>query len=182
MGGWECGWDSVVYGRGESAVGHWLLYTARGWVAAWSILFHQTTVISHDSSMGERLYLTICPPCGLGSIPDRGGVFQEIFPWLITFCQPVLSQCCRKWLNLFSMAPHSLWISRRKAEVQPWTQNSRRKENSLNMWGALLKNDCSSKYLKSIADHTPPHCFVRSYPPPTASIDHTPPPPTALIS
>ena len=37
------------------------------------------------------MYLIFCPPCGLGSIPDRGEVFQEKFPWLVTFCQPALS-------------------------------------------------------------------------------------------
>jgi len=35
--------------------------------------------------------LTVCPSRGPGSIPS--GVFQGIFPWLITLCQPVLSQC-----------------------------------------------------------------------------------------
>jgi len=29
------------------------------------------------------MYLTACPLCGLGSIPDHGGVFQGIFSWLI---------------------------------------------------------------------------------------------------
>jgi len=54
--------------------------------------------------------LTGCPRCGLGSIPDRGEVFQNIFPWLITFCQPILSQCGRKWLNFPSMAPQNLAV------------------------------------------------------------------------
>jgi len=26
------------------------------------------------------MYLTVSPPCGPGSTPDRGGVFQGIFP------------------------------------------------------------------------------------------------------
>jgi len=65
--------------------------------------------------------LTVCPPsCGPGSISSHGGVFQEIFLWLITLCQPVLSLLGRKWLNLPSMTPHNLWTVRRKAEVQPW--------------------------------------------------------------
>jgi len=59
----------------------------------------------------------------LGSIPSHGGVFQGIFPWLIALCQPVLSQRGRKWLNLPSMTPPSLWTVRRKAEVQPWTDD-----------------------------------------------------------
>jgi len=58
-------------------------------------------------------------PRGPGSIPNHGGVIQGIFPKLIAFCQPVLSQHGRKWLNLPSMTPHNLWIARRKAEVQP---------------------------------------------------------------
>ena len=74
--------------------------------------------------------LTVYPPGGPGSIPSHGGVFQEIFLWLITLCQPVLSQPGRKWLNLPSMEPtrpvdseeegrmepHGLWTARRKAE------------------------------------------------------------------
>jgi len=58
-----------------------------------------------------------------GSILSHGGVFQGIFLRLITLCQPVLSQRGRKWLNLPSMTPHNLWIVRRKAEVQQWTNN-----------------------------------------------------------
>ena len=62
--------------------------------------------------------LAVYRPCGLGSIPRRGGEFQGIFPWLIILCQPILSQRDRKWLNFSSMAPHNLLSSRRKAEVQ----------------------------------------------------------------
>jgi len=50
-----------------------------------------------DSSVGERINLTVCLPCSPGSQP--WGVFQGIFSWLITLCQPVLSQRIRKWLN-----------------------------------------------------------------------------------
>jgi len=50
-----------------------------------------------------------CLPHDPGSIPSHGGVFQEIFPCLITLSQPVLSQRGRKWLNLLSMASHNLW-------------------------------------------------------------------------
>jgi len=64
------------------------------------------------------MYLTACPPYAPGSIPGHSRVFQGIFPWLITLCQPVLSQCDRKCPNLPSMAPHNLWTARRKAEVQ----------------------------------------------------------------
>jgi len=46
----------------------------------------------HDSSVGERMYLTVCPLRGSGSIPGRGRVFQRSFPWLITLCQPILNQ------------------------------------------------------------------------------------------
>jgi len=30
------------------------------------------------------MYLTVCPPCGPGSIPGHGGALQGIFLWLIT--------------------------------------------------------------------------------------------------
>jgi len=55
--------------------------------------------------------------------PGHGGVIQGIFPWLIALCQPVLNQRGRKWLNLPSKTPHNLWTARRKAEVQPWTDD-----------------------------------------------------------
>jgi len=42
------------------------------------------------------MYFTVCALRGPGLIPDHGGVFQGIFPWLITLCQPVLSQRGRK--------------------------------------------------------------------------------------
>ena len=45
------------------------------------------------------------------------------FPWLIALCQPVLSQRGRKWLNLPSKTPHNLWTARRRAEIQPWTDD-----------------------------------------------------------
>jgi len=48
--------------------------------------------VSHDSSMGDWMNPTVCPPCGPSSIPSRGWVFQGIFPWLLTLCQPILSQ------------------------------------------------------------------------------------------
>ena len=47
------------------------------------------------------------------------------FPLLITFCQPVLSQQSRKWLNHLSMAPHNLCTSRRKVKVQKWTEEKK---------------------------------------------------------
>ena len=62
-------------------------------------------------------------PRGPGSIPSHGAVFQGIFPWLIALFQPVLSHRGRKWLNLPSMIPHNLWTARRKAEVQPRTDD-----------------------------------------------------------
>ena len=48
----------------------------------------------------EYISLSVLDPRGPGSIPSHGGVFQWIFLWLITHCQPVLSQRGRKWLNL----------------------------------------------------------------------------------
>jgi len=35
------------------------------------------------NSVGKLMYLTLCPH-SRGSISGRGGVFQGIFPWLIT--------------------------------------------------------------------------------------------------
>jgi len=69
-----------------------------------------------------------------GSIPSHSGVVQVIFPWLITLYQPVLSQRGRKWLNLSSMRPHNLWTARRKAEVQPQTDDGWFKKKSIWFW------------------------------------------------
>jgi len=55
--------------------------------------------------------------------PATAEYFKGLNPWLIALWQPVLSQRGRKWLNLPSMTPHNLWTARRKAEVQPWTDN-----------------------------------------------------------
>jgi len=81
------------------------------------------------------MYLTVCPPCGPGSIPGRGRVFRGIFSWLITLCQrdrngsisprsrhatcgQTMAQSLldratppvgRQWLNLSSIAPRHLW-------------------------------------------------------------------------
>jgi len=40
--------------------------------------------ISHDSSVGEGIYLTAWPLHGRSAIPGHDGVFQGIFSWLIT--------------------------------------------------------------------------------------------------
>ena len=78
------------------------------------------------------MHLTVCLLCGPTSIPSRGGVFQRIFPWLITLCQPVLSQRGKTWLNLPSMTPRNLWTARRKAE--PATDRRRLKKNWIQRW------------------------------------------------
>jgi len=49
--------------------------------------------------------------------------FKGLFPRLITLCQPVLSQRGKKVAQSPSMTPHNLWTARRKAKVQPWTDN-----------------------------------------------------------
>jgi len=96
----------------DSSVGEWK------WLAVCSLYD-----LGHDSSVGEWKWLAVCSLGRPGSIPGRTGVFQGIFPWLITLCQPVLRQRDRKQLNLPSMAPHNLWKLRRKAEVQLWIDN-----------------------------------------------------------
>jgi len=64
--------------------------------------------------------LTVCPSCGPGGgIFSHGGIFQGIFPWLITLCQPVLSQ--RTWQkmaqSLFNDTTQPVY-SEEKAKVQ----------------------------------------------------------------
>jgi len=55
--------------------------------------------LGHNSSVEERMQLTVCPLHSSGSSPGCGRVFQRIFFWLITLCKPVLRQHGRKWLN-----------------------------------------------------------------------------------
>jgi len=40
--------------------------------------------VSNDGSVEKWMHLIIRPLRGPGSISDCGGVFQNIFPWLIT--------------------------------------------------------------------------------------------------
>jgi len=75
----------------------------------YSILELTVMVAQWDSS------LSVLPAARV--IPSHGGVFQGIFPWLITLCQPVLSQRGKEWLNLPPMTPHNLWTARRKIEI-----------------------------------------------------------------
>ena len=39
------------------------------------ILYVICCMVGRESSAGELIYLTVCPPCGPGSIPDHGWVF-----------------------------------------------------------------------------------------------------------
>ena len=81
----------------DSSVGEWMYLTVcplRG--------------LGHDSSVGEWMNHTFCPLSGPGLISSHGGVFQGIYRWLIALCQPILSQCGKKWLNLPSKVSHDL--------------------------------------------------------------------------
>jgi len=69
------------------------------------------------------MYLTVCPLRGPGVVPGCAGVSQRTLPWLITLFQPVLTWHDRKWFYFPSMAPHNLWPSMKKTEVQPLTAN-----------------------------------------------------------
>jgi len=79
--------------------------------------------VSHNFSIGEWMYLTVCPLSGPGSNSVHGRVFHRIFPWLITLCQPFLMPLWQKMAQSPLRAPHNMWRSRRKAFVQPWTDN-----------------------------------------------------------
>jgi len=53
---------------------------------------------------------TFCPLSGPGLISSHGGVFQGIYRWLIALCQPILSQCGKKWLNFPSINYHTTCV------------------------------------------------------------------------
>jgi len=74
----------------------------------------------HDSSVEKWINLTVCFPLWPGSIPGPGRLFQGIFPWLITLCQPVLSQRGRKWLDLDPLNSTTQPVDT-KENRGPWT-------------------------------------------------------------
>ena len=93
-----------------------------------SLEFIRGDLVSHDSSMGEQMYLTVCPPCGPGPIP-----------WLITLCQRVLSQHGRKWHDFPARAPYyDLWTSRRKAKIQPCTDDGWKEKHKMSTHSCLV--------------------------------------------
>jgi len=60
------------------------------------------------------------------------------FLWLRFNSQPWRS-IERKWFNLPSMAPHSLWTARRKAQVQLWIDNGWKKPRVHTMFSMVTK-------------------------------------------
>jgi len=66
-------------------------------------------------------------PVAWVQFPAQRSISRD-FPWLITLCQPVLSQRGRKWFNPPSMTQHNLRTTRRKAEVQPCIDDSWKKK------------------------------------------------------
>ena len=62
--------------------------------------------------LGGWTYLTVCPLHGRVQFPAVVEYLKGFFPWVMTFYQPVWSQCGRRWLNLPSMTPQNLWSSR----------------------------------------------------------------------
>jgi len=84
----------------DSPVGEWMYLTVC-----------PLRVQGHDSSLGEGMHLTVWHLCGPGSTLGCGGVFQGIFLWLVTHCQPVLSQGGREWLNI-SQYLYRQWLKK----------------------------------------------------------------------
>jgi len=60
----------------------------------------------------------------LVQLPAMVEYFKGFFPGWSHSANPLGANVAEKWLNLPSMAPHGLWTAKRKAEVQPWTDNS----------------------------------------------------------
>jgi len=77
------------------------------------------------------MYPAVYPPCGPGSIPGYGRVFQGTIPGLITCIALYTVEGVPKsqtrlepaWLNPLSVVPNNIRKPRRKAEVHPRTDN-----------------------------------------------------------
>ena len=54
----------------------------------WTSLSVLSVALIMIAQLGEWMNLTVCPLFGPGSIPDCGRMFQWIFPWPLTLCQP----------------------------------------------------------------------------------------------
>jgi len=95
--------------------------------------------VSHDSSAGKLTYFTGRPFCGLGSIPDHGGAFWEVFPGLITLYRTVLSQRGRKWLNLPTQAMEIKEEGRNPTMDRQWLKW---KKTFTDSWSYSLSESC----------------------------------------
>ena len=59
----------------------------RGWSCVYVPINRLSVMIAQwENECISLSVLAHCPLCNPGSIPGRGGAFQQIFPWLITTC------------------------------------------------------------------------------------------------
>jgi len=112
-------YKTVVIAQWDSSLS--VLPVARVMIAQWdsslsNLPVARVMIAQWDSSLSVL-------PVARVQFPATAEYFKG-FCWLIALCQPVLSQRGRKWLNLLSKTPHSLWTARRKAEVQPRADDS----------------------------------------------------------
>jgi len=56
---------------------------ARVMIAQWENECISMSILSMAWVMIAQWDSSVCPPCGSGSIPNHGEVFEGIFPWLI---------------------------------------------------------------------------------------------------
>jgi len=87
-------------------------------------LFHKINSESNET--------VLCPFRGQGSIPGCGGVFRGNFPPADHSLPTRPEPAWQKMAHSPSITPHNLWTSRRKAQVQPWSDNS---------WKKMLHSD-----------------------------------------
>jgi len=65
-------WVSTLYCHDYSLLTHWLIDSLiDGYIGV---------LVSHDSRVGEWMYLTVCPLHGPGLIPGHGGDYKRFFP------------------------------------------------------------------------------------------------------
>ena len=99
-------------------------YVRRPWQAFSSFSKSQRISVSGKGQYGLPLWSSqLASPHGNvehASIKTSKGFFPG---WSHALYQSVLSQRRRRWLKHLSMTPDNLWTSRRKTEVQPWTDN-----------------------------------------------------------
>ena len=94
--------------------------------------------LGHDSSAGQHERITLCVLSEAQvRLTDATKYLKGYFHTLPTRLEPEW----QKMIQTAEMAPHNLGTSRRKAEVQPWTDNDWNIYRLLSEWDIHMNNE-----------------------------------------